>query len=98
MGEILNPHDLIVRPLMTEKSTFLREEENKVCFVVRRDANRKSIRQAVEDTLNVKVKRVNVLNMVGKTKRLNRFVGKRADWKKAIVTLEKDEKIDFFES
>lgn len=94
----MNPHDLIIRPLMTEKSTLLREEENKVCFVVRRDANRKSIRQAVEETLNVKVKSVNVLNMIGKTKRLNRFVGKRADWKKAIVTLEKDEKIDFFEA
>lgn len=65
--------------------------------MVRRDANRKSIRQAVEETLNVKVKSVNVLNMIGKTKRLNRFVGKRADWKKAIVTLEEGEKIDFFE-
>lgn len=97
MGEILNPHDLIIRPLMTEKSTSLREDQNKVCFVVRRDANRKSIRQAVEETLNVKVKSVNVLNMIGKTKRLNRFVGKRADWKKAIVTLEEGEKIDFFE-
>ncbi len=93
----MNPHDLIIRPLMTEKSTSLREDQNKVCFVVRRDANRKSIRQAVEETLNVKVKSVNVLNMIGKTKRLNRFVGKRADWKKAIVTLEEGEKIDFFE-
>ena len=94
----MNSHDVIIRPLMTEKSTFLREEENKVCFVVRREANRKTIRQAIEETLNVKVKNVNVLNMIGKTKRLNRFVGKRADWKKAIVTLEKGEKIDFFES
>ncbi len=94
----MNSHDVIIRPLMTEKSTFLREEENKVCFVVRRDANRKTIHQAVEETLKVKVKSVNVLNMIGKTKRLNRFTGKRADWKKAIVTLEKGEKIDFFEA
>jgi len=94
----LNSHDVIIRPLMTEKSTFLREEANKVCFVVRRDANRKTIHQAVEETLNVKVKSVNVLNMIGKTKRMNRFVGKRADWKKAIVTLEEGEKIDFFDA
>lgn len=94
----MNSHDIIIRPLMTEKSTLLREEENKVCFVVRRNANRKTILQAVEETMNVKVKQVNVLNMVGKTKRMNRFVGKRADWKKAIVTLEEGEKIDFFEA
>ena len=94
----MNSHDLIIRPLMTEKSTALREEQNKVCFVVRRSANRVLVRQAVEETLNVKVKSVNIMNMVGKTKRLNRFVGKRSDWKKAVVTLEEGEKIDFFES
>ncbi len=94
----MNPHDLIVRPLLTEKSTLIREQENKVCFVVRKDANRKTVQRAVEETLNVKVKKVNILNMIGKKKRLNRFVGKRADWKKAIVTLEQGQKVDFFES
>ena len=93
----MNVHDLILRPLVTEKSTAMREDENKVCFVVRRDANRVEIKTAIEATLNVKVKKVNVLNMTGKTKRLNRFVGKRRDWKKAIVTLHKGEKVDLFE-
>lgn len=93
----MNPHDLIVRPLITEKSTAIREQSNKICFVVRRDANRVSIKSAVESALNVKVKKVNILNMIGKTKRLNRFEGKRPDWKKAIVTLEAGEKVDFFE-
>lgn len=93
----MNPHDLIVRPLITEKSTVVREKSNKVCFVVRRDANRVVIKLAVEAALNVKVKKVNVLNMLGKTKRLNRFEGKRPDWKKAIVTLQEGEKVDFFE-
>ena len=90
-------YDLIIRPLVTEKSTYLREQENKVCFVVRSSANRVEIKSAIEKTLNVKVKKVRVFNMIGKTKRLNRFVGKRPDWKKAIVTLEKGEKVDFFE-
>ena len=93
----MNPHDLIVRPLITEKSTSLREQENKVCFIVRCEANRKLIKSAVEATLNVKVEKINILNMVGKTKRMNRFEGKRPDWKKAIVTLKKGEKIDLFE-
>lgn len=93
----MNPHDLIVRPLITEKSTSLREQENKVCFIVRREANRKLIKTAVEATLKVKVEKINILNMLGKTKRMNRFEGKRPDWKKAIVTLKKGEKIDLFE-
>ena len=89
--------DLIVRPLVTEKSTALREQQNKVCFVVKSSANRIEIKSAIEATLGVRVKKVRVLNMLGKTKRLNRFVGKRRDWKKAVVTLEKGEKVDFFE-
>lgn len=93
----MNAHDLILRPLVTEKSTAMREDENKVCFVVRRDVNRVEIKSAIEATLKVKVKKVNVLNMTGKTKRLNRFVGKRTDWKKAIVTLYEGEKVDLFE-
>ena len=93
----MTPYELIIRPLVTEKSTLLREKDNTVCFVVRPDANRAQIKSAVETALNVRVKRVRVLNVTGKTKRLNRFVGKRPDWKKAIVTLEKGEKVDFFE-
>ncbi|HZR45211.1 MAG TPA: 50S ribosomal protein L23 [Candidatus Manganitrophaceae bacterium] len=93
----MNRHDLIVRPLLTEKSTLLREGLNKVSFVVRPDANRKEVKKAVEETLNVKVDKVHILNVGGKEKRLNRFVGKRPDWKKAIVTLKKGEKLAIFE-
>lgn len=93
----MNRHDLIVRPLLTEKSTLLREGLNKVSFVVRPDANRKEVKKAVEETLNVKVDKVHILNVGGKEKRLNRFVGRRPDWKKAIVTLKKGEKLEIFE-
>ena len=93
----MNRHDLIVRPLLTEKSTLLREAHNKVSFVVRSNANRKEVKKAVEETLNVKVDKVHILNVGGKEKRLNRFVGKRPDWKKAIVTLKKGEKLAIFE-
>lgn len=93
----MNRHDLILRPLLTEKSTALREELNKFCFEVRSNANRKEVKRAVEETLNVKVAKVHILNVLGKTKRLNRYVGKRSDWKKAIVTLKEGEKLDLFE-
>lgn len=93
----MNRHDLIIRPLLTEKSTSLREGLNKFSFVVRPNANRKEVKKAVEETLNVKVEKVHILNVGGKEKRLNRFVGKLPDWKKAIVTLKKGEKLELFE-
>lgn len=94
----LVPHDVLVRPLVTEKITAMREGANKVGFLVRRDANRIQIKQAVEAVLKVRVTKVNLLNVLGKTKRLGRFVGKRPDWKKAIVTLKEGEKVDLFEN
>lgn len=93
----MNRHDLIIRPLLTEKSTLLREGQNKFCFVVRNGVNRKEVKKAVEQTLNVKVEKVHILNVGGKEKRLNRFVGRRPDWKKAIVTLKQGEKLELFE-
>lgn len=93
-----NPFDVLVRPLLTEKITGLRERANRVAFVVKPEANRIEIRQAVEIALKVKVKSVNVINVLGKKKRQGRFVGKRSDWKKAIVTLREGEKVDLYES
>ncbi len=93
----MNRHDLIVRPLVTEKSTRLREVHNQYCFVARCDANRSEIKKAVEETLNVKVETVRIMNVFGKEKRMNRFIGKRPDWKKAVVTLKKGEKLALFE-
>jgi large subunit ribosomal protein L23 len=91
------PHDVLLRPLLTEKITAMRESGNKVGFVVRSDANRIQIKRAVESALKVRVERVNVLNVMGKTKRLGRFAGKKPDWKKAIVTLKEGEKLEMYE-
>lgn len=93
-----DPYDVLVKPLLTEKITSLRDRENVVAFVVRRDANRIDVKRAVEKALGAKVARVNVINVMGKNKRLGRFVGKRPDWKKAIVTLKEGEKLDLYES
>lgn len=93
----MNRHDIILRPLLTEKSTSLREALNKFSFVVRPGTNRKEVKRAVEETLNVKVEKVHILNVAGKKKRLGRFTGMRSDWRKAIVTLRKGEKLELFE-
>jgi large subunit ribosomal protein L23 len=92
------PYEILIQPLLTEKITAMREQANKVGFLVRRDANRIEIKQAVEAALKVKVERVHVINIMGKTKRLGRFSGKRPDWKKAIVTLKEGEKLELYES
>jgi large subunit ribosomal protein L23 len=92
------PHNVLVRPLLTEKITALRESANKIGLVVRGDANRIEIKQAVESALKVRVERVNVMNVRGKLKRLGRFAGRRPNWKKAIVTLKAGEKLELYES
>jgi large subunit ribosomal protein L23 len=89
--------DIIVKPLLTEKSNQLRETLNQVAFKVRKDANKIEIKKAVEDALKVKVASVNVMRVQGKIKRLGKFEGKTSDWKKAIVTLKPGEKISIFE-
>ena len=89
--------EIIIRPLVTEKISSLQETENKVAFVVDRDANKIEIRKAVENRFDVKVKKVATINMRGKTKRMGRFEGERSSWKKAIVTLREGFSIDFFE-
>ncbi|TKB72771.1 MAG: 50S ribosomal protein L23 [Nitrospira sp.] len=91
-------HRILIRPLLTEKMTALRESGNKVGFLVASHANRLEIKKAVETLLKVRVDHVNVMNVSGKVKRMGRFAGKRSDWKKAIVTLKEGEKLDLFES
>jgi large subunit ribosomal protein L23 len=98
MGMKSDGFNVLVQPLLTEKITALRESANKVGFLVRRDANRIQIKRAVEAALKVRVERVNVMTVKGKTKRLGRFSGKRPDWKKAIVTLKAGEKLELYES
>ena len=93
-----NLYDVIRRPLITEKSTNLKELQNTVCFEVHRDATKPEIKKAVETLFSTKVADVRVANVHGKTKRQGRYVGKRPDWKKAYVVLKKGEKmIEFFE-
>ena len=89
---------LVVRkPLVTERFADLRERDNKFIFEVHPDANKHEIRRAIEHYFGVKVTEVRTMNVRGKVKRLGRFSGKRADWKKAIVTLAKGDSIDLFD-
>ncbi len=90
-------HEIIKRPLITEKSTRLKEEGNQIAFVVDPKANKIEIRQAVEKLFKVKVRRVQTMNILGKQKRMGRNLGWRSDWKKAIVTLREGDRIEFFE-
>ena len=88
---------IIRRPMITEKSTRQKEESRQYVFEVDRDANKIEIQSAVERLFKVKVLQVRTSNVLGKVKRLGRRYGKRADWKKAIVTLKEGDRIDFFE-
>lgn len=90
-------HSILLKPLFTEKGINLKEKENKVVLQVKYDANKSEIKKAVESIFKVKVTDVNTLRVLGKKKRLGKFTGKRPDWKKAVVTLKKGEKLDLAE-
>ena len=90
-------HDIIRRPLVTEKSSLQKESFNQYSFEVNKTANRLQIRDAIEEIFNVKVAAVKTMQVKGKVKRRGRILGKRRDWKKAIVTLMPGERIEFFE-
>ena len=92
----MNPYEIIIRPVMTEKSNDLLELENKVTFRVHFDANKPQIKEAVESLFEVGVEKVNTLIMPGKPKRVGRFLGRRKAWKKAIVQLSEGDMIDFY--
>ncbi len=93
----MNEYDIVVRPIITEKSTLLKDAGNQYIFEVQRDANKIEIKKAVEKLFKVKVVSVHVSNMEGKKKRLGRFAGKKPDWKKAVVKLSPKDKITIFE-
>ncbi len=82
-------------PILSEKGTRLSEEENKYIFRVSLRANKIEIKRAIEKLYKVKVKDVNSMTVKGKRKRMRLVIGKRPDWKKAIVTLEKGETLSF---
>jgi large subunit ribosomal protein L23 len=89
----MTTHDVIRRPIVTEKGVMKKEDENTLCFEVAREANRVQIKAAVEKLLKVKVERVRTVNQVGKLRRQGRFQGYRPDWKKAYVKLKAGQKM-----
>lgn len=90
-------YQIVKRPLLTEKSDRLRETNNQYCFEVDVRANKLEVKAAIESLFEVKVSSVRMQNRIGKAKRMGRFTGKRADWKKAFVTLKEGEVIELFE-
>jgi large subunit ribosomal protein L23 len=95
VSRIYNPRDILLRPVVSEKSYGLLDE-GKYTFVVAPDANKTQIKQAVEEVFRVKVTGVNTLNRQGKRRRTRTGWGKRADTKRAIVTLAEGDRIDIF--
>ena len=92
----MNANQVIRRPLVTEKSTILREEGNVIAFEVDANANKIQVKSAVEELFKVKVEEVRLFNVRGKMKRMGRYVGKRRDWRKAYVRLKAGEKAPEF--
>jgi len=93
----MNQYDIVLRPIVTEKSSLAKETGNQYVFEVACDANKIEIAKAVEQLFKVKVLAVRVMNMEGKKRRLGKHSGKRSDWRKAIVKIGPKDKISFFE-
>ncbi len=94
---MMDLYRIIKRPLVTEKGTKQKEQSNQLAFEVDRRANKILVRNAVENIFKVKVVSVRMMNVKGKERRVGRNVGRKADWKKAIVRLAPGENIEFFE-
>ncbi|MFA7060028.1 MAG: 50S ribosomal protein L23 [Pedobacter sp.] len=93
----MNIYSVIKKPHITEKTSLGSDVTNTVAIVVDRDANKIEIKQAVEALFKVKVADVRTVNVAGKVKRFGRNFGKRSNWKKAYVSLQEGQSIDFFE-
>ena len=93
----MKEYDIIRGPLVTEKTTLQKEMNNQLTFKVDKRANRVEIKDAVEKNFNTKVKQIRTIQVKGKVKQRGKILGKRKDWKKAIVTLMPGQRIDFFE-
>ncbi|MDP2814248.1 MAG: 50S ribosomal protein L23 [Erysipelotrichaceae bacterium] len=91
-----NPRDIIIRPIITEKSMKLTETDNKFTFEVAKGTNKTQVRQAIEAIFNVKVEKVNILNVRPKDKRVGKYVGKTNAVRKAIVKLAEGQTINLF--
>jgi large subunit ribosomal protein L23 len=93
----MDARDVLKRPLLTEKATIGRETANEYAFEVARSANKIEIKAAVERLFDVKVTKVRTINMGGKVKRMGVHEGRRAAWKKALVTLAEGQTLDIYE-
>jgi large subunit ribosomal protein L23 len=93
----VNVHEIIRRPLVTEKSNIGREENNLVTLAVDPRANKHEIRRAVEQLFDVQVVEVRTMRMPRKSRRVGKFVGRKPEWKKAVVELAEGQSIEFFE-
>ena len=92
----MDMHDILIKPIVTEKTTMMMSD-GKYTFQLPLNANKVEIRKAVEQIFKVKVAKVTTLRIMGKMKRMGKYIGKRPDYKKAIVTLKEGESIEFFE-
>ena len=92
----MTPHQVIVRPIVTEKSSELIGDNNQYVFEVHKDANKIEVRKAVEMVFGVRVDRVRTQVVRGDIRRVGMFYGKKASWKKAIVSLHPDDSIDLY--
>ena len=93
----MNIYSIIKKPHVTEKTSLGSDTNNKVAIVVDKSANKIEIKQAIENLFKVKVATVRTVTVAGKVKRSGKTLGKRSNWKKAYVTLQEGQSIDFFE-
>ncbi|MGI6509031.1 MAG: 50S ribosomal protein L23 [Erysipelotrichaceae bacterium] len=89
--------DIIIRPIVTEKTMLLQEQDNKVTFEVAKGVNKTAVRQAVEEIFNVKVEKVNISNTASKKRRVGRYVGTVGGYRKAVVKLAEGYSIDLYD-
>ncbi len=92
-----NPREIIFEPLITEKGTHLKADDNAYLFAVNKNANKIEIKWALEKMFNVKAKKINTIMVKGKPKAMGQYIGMRPDWKKAIVFLPAGESIEELE-
>ncbi len=93
----MNPRDIIIRPIITEKTMKMMDSDNKITFEVAKGTNKTQVRQAVEEIFNVQVEQVNILNCRPKKKRVGKYVGKTSAVRKAIVKLPEGQDIKLFD-
>ncbi len=93
----MSARDIVIRPIITEKTSKQNAEENKIAFEVKKGANKTSVAQAIEEIYGIKPEKVNILNVHPKEKRMGRYVGKTNAVRKAVVTLPEGQNINLFD-